>query len=303
MSPRILGSACLLGNYEAGSPDWFAAREGRLGASEIAAVLGLSKWQSPFSLWHLKSGNIAPEADNREMEWGRDLEALIARRFARNHPEWRLSRCGLYANRERSWQVAQPDRVIHYGQRRLAALEVKTDRNAEEWGVQGTDEIPIYYLCQARWQLDTFGWDRCHVAVLIAGSDYREYLVEHDHADAKLMRDEALRFLAIVADGVPPDIDSHEVTYRAVRELHPDIDGTEVEVDPELAAAYEAACTGLTEAEDLKRLTTSRLADVMGNARRAICNEKRVAVRVPGKNGSPPHLRPARTATKREVAA
>jgi putative phage-type endonuclease len=303
MSARTLGSAHLLGNYVAGSPEWAAAREGRLGGSEIAAVLGLSKWQSPFSLFHLKAGNIAPEADNGGMEWGRDWEALIARRFARNHPEWRLSRCGLYANRERPWQVSQPDRVIHYGARRLAALEVKTDRNADEWGTEGTDDLPIYYRCQGLWQLDTFGWDRCHIAVLIAGSDYREYVIEYDEADVKLMRDVAQEFLASVATGIPPDIDSHEATYRAVRELHPDIDGTEVEVDRDIAAAYEAACAGFTEAEDLKQLATSRLADAMGNARRAICNQRRIAIRVPGRGNAAPHLRPARTVTKREAAA
>jgi putative phage-type endonuclease len=302
MNARRLGNAELLGRYEAGSEAWRAARASRLGASEIAAVLGLSRFQSPFSLWHYKAGNIEPEADNREMEWGRDLEALIARRFARLHPEYRLSRCGLYANRERPWQVSQPDRVIHLGGRRLAALEVKTDRNADDWGTEGTDEVPVYYLCQARWQLDTFGWDRCHLVVLIAGSEYREYVVDYDAQDAALMRAEALRFLASIEMGIPPDIDSHEATYRAVRELHPDIDGTDVEVSPEIASDYLLACAGLAEMEDQKRQATARLAAAMGSARRAVCNGERVAIRVPGRNGGTPHLRPARGATERNAA-
>lgn len=299
MSPRTLGNATLLGRYEAGSPAWYAARQSRLGASEIAAVLGLSKWRSPFSLYHLKAGHIAPQVDNREMEWGRDLEALIARRFGRQHPEWRLTRCGLYINRDRPWQASQPDRVIHYGNRQLAALEIKTDRNSDDWGAEGTDDIPIYYLCQTRWQLDTFGWDRCHVAVLIAGSEYREYLVEPSEADTQLMRTAGKVFLDTVAAGVPPDIDSHTATYQAVRELHPDINDTDIEIDAEMAAEYAAACCALQGAETRKRLATSRLADVMGNARRATCNGERVAIRVAGRGGATPHLRPARQAPRR----
>src|SRR5262245_56826091 len=141
------------------------------------------------------------------MAWGRDLEALIARRFARAHPEWRLSRCALYANRERWWQAAQPDRVLHLGGRKLAALEVKTDRYADDWGAQGSDDLPIYYRCQAMWQMDCFGWSECHCAVLITGVDYREYLVRYDADEAELLRKAAVDFLASIEDGTPPSID------------------------------------------------------------------------------------------------
>lgn len=300
MSARRVGTGILLGSYEPGSETWLAAREGRLGASEIAAVLGLSKWQSPFSLWHFKAGNIPPQFDRPEMEWGRDLEALIARRFGRHHPRWRLSRCGLYVNRDRPYQVAQPDRVIHSGDRRLAALEVKTDRYSEEWGEPGSDDIPVYYRCQAMWQMDTFGWDTCHFAVLITGMDYREYIVRYDIGDALMMRAEACRFLEWLTSGTPPAIDEHTATYQAVRRLHPDVDNTDTEIDERLAADYVSAIADYSTAETQKQLVTTQLMDAMGNARRAVCNGTRIAIRVPGRNGATPHLRPA---SPRKVAA
>ncbi|MGH3521943.1 MAG: YqaJ viral recombinase family protein [Mycobacterium sp.] len=301
MSPRNLGTGVLLGRYEAGSPEWHAARVGRLGASEIAAVMGLSRWQSPFSLWHLKAGNVAPERDNREMEWGRDQEWVIARRFAREHPAWKVTRCGLYANRVRPWQVAQPDRVVHVGDRTLTALEVKTDRYADDWGPEGTDDIPIYYRCQAMWQMDTFGWRDCLFAVLITGVDYREYRVRYDPDEVELMRAAAHRFIDSIDAGIPPSIDEHMATYRAVRALHPDIDDVEHELDEQLAKDYQAALADVDVADEAKNLASSRVLDAMGRARRAVCNSERIAIRVPTKGG-PPHLRPAGSGRKRAAA-
>jgi putative phage-type endonuclease len=303
MSPPRLGTAIRLGSYESGSPEWHAARRDRLGASEVAAAMGLSKWQSPFSLWHLKAGLLAPQRDNAQMQWGRDLETVIARRFAREHPEWTLSRCALYAHRERLWQVAQPDRVVHLGRRRLGALEVKTARYDDEWGEQGSDEVPLYYRCQALWQLDVFGWQSCHFAVLVTGSDYYEYAVEYHAGDVELMHTEALRFLASVTAGVPPDIDAHQATYAAVRQLHPDIDAElEVELDEELAQTYSRAVAGERAATEAKRQATSRVLAAMGTARRALCNGEQVALRVPSPRGAPPHLRPARQGRKAKAA-
>jgi putative phage-type endonuclease len=294
VSPRTIGTAVLLGDFEAGSPEWHAARARRFGASELAAVLGLSPWQSPFSLWHLKAGNVEPEGDKREMEWGREQEAIIARRFAREHhiEGWKVTRCGLYVNRERDYQVAQPDRVLHLGQRRLAALEVKTDRYGDEWGPLGSDDIPVYYRCQAMWQMDCFGWSECYFAVLITGMDYREYLVRYDPEEAELMRAAAVEFLASIEVGEVPDLDEHSATYRAVRALHPDIDDVDIEIDAELALQYKAALADLDAAEAAKNKAGARVLDAMGRARRAICEKERIAIRVPTKGG-PPHLRPA----------
>ncbi|MGH3693264.1 MAG: YqaJ viral recombinase family protein [Pseudonocardiaceae bacterium] len=301
MSPRTIGTGVLLGSYVAGSPEWQKARLGRLGASEIAAVLGLSKWQSPFSLWHLKAANIPPEPDNRAMEWGRDQEWVIARRFVREHPDWKVSRCGLYVNRDRDYQVAEPDRVLHLGGRKLASLEVKTDRYADDWGAEGTDDIPIYYKVQAMWQMDCFGWSECYFAVLITGVDYREFLVRYDAEEAELMRAAAVDFLASIEAGTPPSIDEHAATYRAVRQLHPDIVDLDVEIDEVLAKEYKAALADVDAAEGAKSRASSRVIDAMGRARRAVCNKERIAIRVPTKGG-PPHLRPAGNGRKRAAA-
>ncbi|MTV69910.1 hypothetical protein GM538_14210, partial [Streptococcus pneumoniae] len=52
------------------------------------------------------------------------------------------------------------------------------------------------------------------------------------------MREAAVGFLDTLEHGIGPDIDEHTATYQAIREMHPDIDGTDIEVDDTLAVAW-----------------------------------------------------------------
>lgn len=100
----------LLGpRMEPGSPDWLAT----MSASKIAAVVGLSTYESRFSLWHRMSGLIDPEPDDDEKRRGHYLEPAIARWFADQHPEWVIEPTGTWGHQDRPWQTASPDRLVH----------------------------------------------------------------------------------------------------------------------------------------------------------------------------------------------
>ncbi|WP_414936647.1 YqaJ viral recombinase family protein [Amycolatopsis sp. cmx-11-51] len=279
-----------IGTFEPGSPAWTAARASALGGSEIAAVLGLSPWESRFSLWHKKKGYTGAEVDNDVMRWGRWLEEPIARAFADAHPEYRARRTGTWVSRSRPWQLATPDRLLSTLTER-ALLEVKTAHNADEWGEPGTDEVPIFYRTQALWQLDTLGLSRAHLAVLISGSDYREYIVDWNIAEVSVLRDAAREFLDTVERDERPNIDEHTATYRAVRALHPLIDDVEVEIAPTLAERYRAAVAEHKAAEDAKRRAAAEVLDALGSGRRAVVAGESIAIRVPGSGDALPFLR------------
>jgi putative phage-type endonuclease len=275
------------------SPEWHATRTLGLGGSEIAAVLGLSKYESAFSLWHRKAGGIIPESDNPAMEWGRRLEGVVAAKFAENHPDLALVNTpGTYRNRERTWQIANPDGVLFDDDRPfplapVAIYEGKTARYDYEWGTPGTDEIPVPYLVQVRWYMDVFGVDTCHLAVLIGGSDYREYVIHPDADDTALMQSAGAAFMRSLDEGVPPSLDGSDATYQAVRVLHPDIELRDVEIDEELASDYLTACDNLTDAEAAKRFYASTVLDAMGTARRATVDGKPFAIRMARGNSAP----------------
>ncbi len=69
--------------------EWLAARQRGVTATDIPAVLGISPWSSPFSLYWRKAGVLnGDDGDTDAMRWGRRLEQPIADEFADRHPEF-----------------------------------------------------------------------------------------------------------------------------------------------------------------------------------------------------------------------
>lgn len=275
-------TAQLVGRFDVGTPAWHAARANGLGGSEIAAVLGLSPWESRFSLWHRKAGVVGPVEESPEMEWGKRLEPVILAKFCDLHPELGVQPAGTWRHSDRPWQIANPDLLTDE-----EVVESKTARIDIGWGEPGTDEIPIYYRAQAMWYLDVLERDRCLVPVLLGGSDYREYEVVYDLAEARQLRAAAEEFLHTIEVGERPDIDAHGATYQVIRDLHPDIDGTDIDLPADLAARFCAARAALAQATDAEQLAKSEIADLMGTARRAVFDGHTVATRQARGDGTP----------------
>lgn len=283
-----------------GSAEWHAARAKGLGGSEIAAVLGLSPFESRFGLWHRKAGLLGQVEETDPMEWGKLLEPLIAQKWLtrtqQDHGLGFALETGMWHAPGRPWQIANPDRLLvtAASEPPVSLLEIKLSLFGDGWGPDGTDEIPPHVRCQVLWYLDVFGLDSAHVVVLIAaGLDIRTYTVEYDYAEAGELRDAARQFLDDVAHGRRPDIDDHAATYEAVRELHPDIDGTEHEVPGDLAARFIHARRALQEATSSEQLVRSELADHIGDAHRAVWDGRTIARRQ-ARNGGIPYLVAAR---------
>jgi putative phage-type endonuclease len=277
-------SAVEVGRYEPGSPEWHAARLRGVGASEIAAVVGLSPWESAWSLWHRKAGLVGPAAETDLMLAGNDFEPAIADRYALRHPEETVTRTGSWRSTARPWQLANPDRLIDGH----TPLEVKFSPFGDGWGEDGTDEIPIYYRCQVLWQMDVLDVDHGVLFAWVSGT-YREYRLKRDGDavdDIALLRAAAETFWASLPtaenpDGTPPALDDSDHTLRVVREMAPGVEDREQIVPAALAADWRAARVDLDQAERRKRLLDTRLLFAMGTARRAVlADTTRVAIRV-----------------------
>jgi predicted phage-related endonuclease len=109
-----------------GSPEWVRC----MTASKVAAVLGLSPWQSRFSLWYEMAGAVEHQAGTPQQARGHYLEDGVARWVADQHGLTHIAPGGCWRNRARPWQVASPDRLVLPYDRAVvhvsAAMEVKT---------------------------------------------------------------------------------------------------------------------------------------------------------------------------------
>lgn len=285
----------VLGWFEPGSEDWHAARAHGIGGSEIAAVLGLSPYESRFSLWHRKKGLVGPVEESPQMYWGKKHEPAICAEFAKQHPEWDIQPSPTYASAGHPSEIANPDRLVLDNEwRTVAIVEAKTAYDDEGWGEEGTDQIPVWYRAQCLWYLMVLGVPVCHVAVLIGLSDYREYVVEYDPADALKMRQAAAEFMRTLAENERPDIDGHSATYQAIREIPEGLDPVDVEIPTLLRDRFHAAQDAFWTAEDELTACKGELLDAIGTGQRAVCERQRVATRTV-RNGSTYSLMPART--------
>ncbi|WP_127572740.1 YqaJ viral recombinase family protein [Georgenia faecalis] len=297
MSARTAGTAVYIGNHTAGTTDWHKARRGSLGGSEIAAVVGLapSEWSSRFALWHYKAGLLPPDtSESFKQTLGKVLEdAVVQLHVARNGGH--VQRTGMWRNVDRPWQVAAPDRFkvpAPRSKRPFSIVEAKTadSGNAFEWGPDGggNDDVPPYYACQVLWYLDTFGFDEATLSVLIGAREFREYTLRYSAADAAWLRREAEAFLDSLTRGQAPPIDGADATYQAVRELHPDVDGTAIDLPYDVAQTFAEARHGMKTAETHWNHARALVTDHMGAARTGWCNGVQIALRKSkGTTGTP----------------
>ncbi len=276
--------AKLLGNFENGSAAWHELRADGIGGSEIGTILGLNPWESPFYLHAVKTGKIPPkQLDSFPVKLGQILEPVIYNEIIPMlHPDWELQTVGTYQHPTLPFLHANPD-AIAWINGEWVVVEIKTSRNH-------FDGLPPHYEFQLKHYLNVLGIKKGVVVGLVA-MDPVEYWVELDDFDAQLIEQKATEFWDMVVNDVAPDFDGSESTYTAVRELHPLIDGTEVEIDGLHGLAIAQEKFERAEAE-FKKIKSEVLA-IMGNAQHAYVqfgDEKiRVASRQ-ARNGGIPFL-------------
>ena len=302
-SPYPAPDGVLIGHFTPGSEAWDEARAGLcITATEIASVVNLSPWMSRFTLWHKKAGlRVAPFEMTPAIEWGNRLEDAVALKWQDEHPGLLAAPAGTWRSREREWQRATPDRLIYpqptvefdIPEKAEALLEVKTSPMGDDWGPDGADDgVPIWYRCQAMWQMDTLGLRRTHFGVLISGHDYREYVVDYDETDAKTLRDAAAQFLDEVRDGIRPPIDGADDTYKTIRVQPDGFDDVDVEIPLDEAARYEIAQQQMKQATTELTAAKSAVLDRIGTGRRAVANGRRIAYRIAKPDGTTKSLNP-----------
>jgi predicted phage-related endonuclease len=120
-----------------------------------------------------------------------------------------------------------------------ALLECKTTSvfNKDEWGEEGSDQVPNAYLLQCAWYMAITGCARADVAVLIGNQDFRLYRINRDEKLEGLMIDQARRFwFDHVLARVPPQ----PQTVNDVRLLFPQEEQEKsLEATPEVVEALQ----------------------------------------------------------------
>lgn len=153
-------------------------------------------------------------------------------------------------------------------------LEIKTTTgfaySYQDWGPDGTDEIPHAYMCQCQWYMAVKGWDRWDLYVFINRDDIRLYRIERDEAFIQGLISAAEKFWEAVKSGTPPDPDpAHTSTGPLLRRMYPGTSGETLQLGREAQVwrnrvkALRAAKRRIKKAEKFYK---NRIRAVMGEA-------------------------------------
>lgn len=181
-----LGKAIKVASLPTGSEEWLVQRKNGVGGSDVGSILGFVRGRNTYrELMADKLSDVTEEdllgqnVEGSAAMRGNNWEEAIFRTFASRHPEYDVIHSKeSWMSKNDDFQVANVDGLIaHKGSKNIKGiLEIKTSNRPLDW----TDGVPLKYLSQSLWYLDTFGLDFFHVAVVIDSVVYRDYYFTRD---------------------------------------------------------------------------------------------------------------------------
>lgn len=190
--------------------EWLKAREDGIGASEVAAVVGLSPWDSPFSLYLKKTHQVPPVEENQAMHLGHLLEPVVATLWEEATGGRTVKASAgdiIYKDPEKPWRRVTPDRIAYRinpwsGKKEKTLVEIKTTATGFD-----ADTIPDNYLAQCQYQMLVTGIHNCDLAWLTAGRYFDYARIEYDKEFAEWLGEEVDKFYnECVVGGREPEL-------------------------------------------------------------------------------------------------
>ena len=187
----------LLGIFPPHSPDWYAARRWRIGGSEIAQIMGWSRFGSRDDLLAAKL-DPTEQPQTRAHLRGTALEpgVLLWGTLAKGHYYDEQASAATYTHSQFDWALYNPDAITVDDL--LIEAKTTTDRATESgWGRAGTDQIPLYYRAQAAWGMAVLDLPETRLLCLHGAVNGRPNL---DVAEYRIKRDRQLE-IRLLAHG------------------------------------------------------------------------------------------------------
>jgi len=240
-------------------------RKDYIGSSDIAAVMGLSRWKTPLQLWAEKTGQVEPEdlSDKEHVQLGIELEDFVAQKFekvtglkVRRSPK-------AYISTENAFMTCQVDRLVT-GTEDLLECKTCSAWKEKEW--EG-EEIPLEYILQVEWQLMITGRKTGYIAVLIGGQKFVWKKVESDHELFEKMKNSALSFWTMVRSKTPPAVESDDNSFLV--KLYPQANDVMREATEDIISAVallQQTKAQIIDLEETKGELEAKIKAVIGNA-------------------------------------
>lgn len=165
---------------------WLEERRNAIGASDVAAILGLNPWCSAWDVWASKRGIVEDWEGSEATDLGNKFERVVLDVAEKDLGELR-----------RNVRIKHPSLPV------AATLDAQVVSSTEpvegkttglvgpvygEWGDKGSDVVPETYLVQAHTQLLCVpSASVCHVYALIGGRGVVPYAVPRSDSTCEML--------------------------------------------------------------------------------------------------------------------
>jgi putative phage-type endonuclease len=253
------------------TPNIAEAHKTGIGGSEVATILGINPFCTPFQLFLEKTGRLPAFEGNEHTRAGKVMEQVIGVMYA-ERAGVKLRRINRTLRHPKfPWLIAHIDRDV-VGEPKGVEIKNCSPRVAHYWGKDGDpDGVAEYYIPQPHHYMLMLDYPVFDVAAYFGGSDLRVYPLERDREmdDIIVAATHDFWHENILKDVPPEPSWEHRTTSAVLSQLYPGTSGETVEADEAILAwakvAREAAAKA-AEYESVASTAKAHMLHFMGEA-------------------------------------
>lgn len=155
--------------------EWLQHRQSGIGSSEVATIVGLNPWETPYQLWRRKLGIDPPKQETFAMKAGHYLEDAVAQFWHDETGQDIIKRSAvdwIIVNADKPYMRVSPDRTywlagMPHSNDNKGILECKTTQMSID-----PDDIPKHWFCQVQYQLGVAELEQGSLAWLCSGREF-----------------------------------------------------------------------------------------------------------------------------------
>jgi putative phage-type endonuclease len=219
--------------------EWLEHRKFGIGSSEVASILGLNPYETPYQLWRRKKGLDTQKEETFAMKAGHYLEDAVTLFWAdETGREVIKSSAGdwLYVNKKRDYLRVSPDRTfwipgMQKNNQNKGILECKTTQMTID-----ADDLPKHWFCQVQYQLGVSEFEQGSLAWLSAGREfgYKDIAFVPDFYGWMIEEVDKFWIDNIIGNKEPDATSVADIITKFARHT----DGKIIEVDENILQAY-----------------------------------------------------------------
>lgn len=250
------------------------ARRAWIGSSDIAAILGLSKFQNAYGVYLEKTGQLEDSPESKPAHAGNRFEVGVLDEAEEQlgpierNVHLRVDNLPFPLGANLDAQVLATKRPV---EAKTAGL--LTPLNREEWGEEGTDQVPEVYIPQCQVHMLVTNTEVCHLPAFLGGRGFCLFEIPRNNELIDVIIEKCADFWDRVKRGEPPAVTGLPlaVAKRLRREQ-----GKVVSIPTLMVARWLQAKEDEKSAETRRKAVEAEVLAALGDAEIGECDAGRV---------------------------